>query len=74
MTLPNMDDIPGLQDGYRDGATYNIEVVTKKQYRFYGYHLPKEFADKSWQAKNMSGILGLVSSELLREKKSSLKN
>ena len=37
MTLPNMNDIPGLADNWHNGITYNIEVATKKQYRFYGY-------------------------------------
>lgn len=64
MTLPNMDDISNLQHGYEDGVTYNIEVATKKQYRFYGYYLPQEFANKFWQAKSMTEILSLISSEL----------
>jgi hypothetical protein len=64
MTLPNMDDIPGLQDNWADGVTYNIEIATKKQYRFYGYHLPDKFEDKFWQAKNMTEILSLISTEL----------
>ncbi|MCO4294069.1 hypothetical protein NF867_14475 [Solitalea sp. MAHUQ-68] len=63
-TLPNMDNIPGLQDGWTDGISYNVEVATKKQYRFYGYHLPDKFQDKYWQAKNMVKILKLVEIEL----------
>ena len=64
MTLPNMNDIPGLVDKWHDGVTYNIEVATKKQYRFYGYHLPGKFEDKYWQAKKMTEILTLVSTHL----------
>lgn len=64
MTLPNMDDIQGLVDNWNDGVTYNIEVATKKEYRFYGYHLPDKFEDKFWQAKNMTRILSLISTEL----------
>ena len=59
-----MDDIPGLQDRWTDGVTYNVEIATKKQYRFYGYHLPDKFENKFWQAKNMTGILSLLSAEL----------
>ena len=61
--LPNMHDIPGLEDGWMDGITYNVEVATKKHYRFYGYHLPDKFQDDYWQAKNMVDILRLVESE-----------
>jgi len=64
MTLPNMEEIPNLQDNWTDGVTYNIEIATKKQYRFYGYHLPDKFEDRFWQAKNMTGILSLISTEL----------
>jgi hypothetical protein len=64
MTLPNMDNIPGLVDGWTDGISYNIEIATKKQYRFYSYHLPEEFQDKYWQAKNMVEILKIVETEI----------
>lgn len=62
-TLPNMDDIPGLSDGWTDGVSFNVEVATKKSYRFYGYHLPDKFQDKYWQAKNMVDILKLIETE-----------
>jgi hypothetical protein len=62
-TLPHMSDIPGLRDGWTDGVSYNVEVATKDQYRFYGYHLPDKFQDKYWQAKNMVDILNLIGSE-----------
>ena len=64
MTLPDMNSIPRLQDNWTDGVTYNIEVATKRQYRFYGYHLPEKFEDNFWQAKNMTGILHLISMDL----------
>ena len=63
LTLPNMNDIPGLDDGWTDGITYNVEIATKNQYRFYGYHLPDKFEDKYWQAKNMTNILKLFEQE-----------
>ena len=62
-TLPNMNDIPGLSDGWTDGVSFNVEVATKKSYRFYGYHLPDKFQDKYWQAKNMVDILKLIETE-----------
>jgi hypothetical protein len=62
-TLPNMDDIPGLMDGWTDEISYNVEVSTTKMYRFYGYHLPDKFQDKYWQAKNMVDILRLIEKE-----------
>ena len=64
MTLPNMENIPGLEDNWTDGVTYSIEISTKKQYRFYNYHLPNIFASKFWQAKNMTQILDLIGLEL----------
>lgn len=63
MTLPHMDQIPGLQDMWLDGVDYNVEVATKNTYRFYNYHLPEKFL-KYWQAKNMLSILKLVQDEL----------
>jgi hypothetical protein len=54
---------PGLEDGWTDGISYKIEVATKRQYRFYGYHLPDKFQDKLWQAKNKVDILKLVETE-----------
>ena len=63
MTLPDMNNIPGLKDDWTDGVIYNVEISTKKQYRFYSYHLPNKFQDKYWQAKNMVDILELVESE-----------
>jgi len=66
MTLPDMDSIPGLKDNWTDGVTYNVEVATKKQYRFYSYHLPDKFKDKFWQAKNITLILNLISREQIQ--------
>jgi hypothetical protein len=63
-TLPNMRDIPGLKDHWEDGDACNVEIATKKKYRFYSYHLPEKFQDKYWQAKNMVDILNLVRKEL----------
>jgi hypothetical protein len=64
MTLPNMDDIPELQDSWSDGVTYSVEIASKRQYRFYSYHLPDKFEDKFWQAKNVTEILKLISKEI----------
>jgi len=66
MSLPNMNDIPGIHDDWDDGVTFNIEIATKDQYRFYSYHSPDNFKDKFWQAKEMTNILNLISTELLR--------
>lgn len=63
-TLPDMNNIPGLIDSYTDGVGYNVEIATKKQYRFYNYHLPEEFADKFWEAKKMTQIIKLIATEL----------
>ena len=62
ITLPNMEDIEGLEDNWTDGVTYNIEIGTKKFYRFYGYHLPDKFKEY-WQAKKMMEILDLIDRE-----------
>lgn len=63
LTLPNQNDIPDYGFGL-DGRTYNVEVATKKQYRFYGYWEPQHNANKLWQAKNMASILKLFEEEL----------
>ena len=62
-TLPNQDDVEGYSAG-SDGRTYNVEVATKNQYRFYGYWEPQEYQNKFWQAKNMTDILKLFETEL----------
>ncbi len=64
MTLPNMNDIPGLVDTWSDEFTYSIELATKNEYRFYNYHCPHNFQDKFWQAKNMVEIKKLIREEL----------
>jgi hypothetical protein len=63
LSLPNQDDIPNYGNG-TDGRTYNVEVATKNQYRFYGYWEPQEYQNKFWQAKNMADILKLFETEL----------
>ena len=63
VTLPSQDDIKGYSGG-DDGRTYNVEVATKNQYRFYGYWEPQEYQSKFWQAKNMADILKLFETEL----------
>lgn len=63
MSLPNMDNIPGLEDNWTDCNSYNVEVATSVQYRFYSYHLPVKFQSNYWQAKNMVEILRLVETE-----------
>jgi len=62
LTLPDQNDIPSYGGG-NDGNTYNIEVATKNQYRFYGYWEPQVYQDKYWQAKNMVDILKLIKQE-----------
>ena len=63
VTLPNQDNVKGYGGGF-DGRTYNVEVATKNQYRFYGYWEPQEYQNKFWQANNMSEILKLFETEL----------
>jgi hypothetical protein len=63
-TLPNMNNILGLVDMIDDGVDFNIEIASKYQYRFYGYHSPEYFQDKFWQAKNMTQIVKLIREEL----------
>jgi len=63
-TLPNMTDIPHLVDDWEDGTYCNIEIATKKAYRFYCYHQASEFSNQFWQAKNVVEILKLISQEL----------
>jgi len=63
LTLPNQHDIPNYGGG-ADGRTYNVEVATKNQYRFYGYWEPQDYQDMFWQAKNMADILKLIEDEL----------
>ena len=61
-TLPTMDSIPGLTDGWTDGISYHVVVATQNQYNFYSYHLPDHFQE-FWQAKNMTDILKLIKTE-----------
>ncbi|MES1197701.1 MAG: hypothetical protein ABUL41_00300, partial [Chitinophagaceae bacterium] len=63
LTLPDQNHIPDY-DGGTDGSTYNIEVATKKQYRFYGYWEPQGYQHKFPEAKNMTEILKLFEKEL----------
>jgi hypothetical protein len=63
LTLPNQNDIKDYGSGF-DGRTYNVEIATKMQYRFYGYWEPQEYQNKFWQAKNMADILKLFETEL----------
>lgn len=63
LTLPDQGSIPEYGFGL-DGRTYNVEIATKHQYRFYGYWEPQHNAEKLWQAKNMTDILSLFEREL----------
>jgi len=63
-SLPNMADIPGLEDSWDDGNIYTVEIAIGKKYRTYSYHVPQEFKEKYWQAGNMLEILDLISVEL----------
>jgi len=64
VTLPNMHDISDYPTTGKDGRMYNVEIATKKLYRFYGYWEPQEFANRFWQANNMRLILELFKNEL----------
>lgn len=63
LTLPDQDDLPNYHQGM-DGRTYNFEVATKNQYRFYSYWVPQAFQEEFWQAKNIVNILKLFEQEL----------
>jgi hypothetical protein len=63
LTLPDQNDIPGCYIG-ADGCSYNVEVATKNQYRFYGYWEPQMYQNKFWQTKSMADILKLFEEEL----------
>lgn len=62
LSLPDQDKINGYGQGV-DGTTYNFEIATKNQYRFYSYWEPKS-RQKFWQARNVVGILSMVQEEL----------
>lgn len=64
LTLPDMYAIPDLVDNWKDGEGYAVEVATKMQYRFYTYHMPREFQAQYWQAKNLVEVLDLLAEEL----------
>ena len=65
LTLPDHFDIPGYANSRAtDGNTYNVEVATKNQYRYYGYWEPDLYKNKYWEAKNMAAILELLHQEL----------
>lgn len=63
-TLPNMDNIPGIQWGGGDLTSFNFEIATENNYRFYSYESPKTYQDKFWQDKNVEEILKLIENEL----------
>ena len=63
VTLPSMVNIVG-DEGGKDGKTFNVEVATKNQYRFYTYWEPHDYQNKFWQAKNMAEIIDLLKTEL----------
>ncbi|MBT1696052.1 hypothetical protein KK083_04130 [Fulvivirgaceae bacterium PWU4] len=56
-TLPDMDAIPGLEDGWTDGSSYHVELQHKNSCYSYRYHLPEKFQKEFWQAKHMVEIL-----------------
>jgi len=58
-SLPNMEDIPGISDGFKDGVTYCVEYATSEQYRFYCYHVPERFPDFH-ETRQMAAILNLI--------------
>jgi hypothetical protein len=63
MTLPDMNAIKGLEDHWKDGDSYTVEISDKKHYRLYNYHVPEEFQHKFRQAKDMVRILKLIKKE-----------
>ena len=63
MTLPNMDDIKGLEDGYADGESYTIEISDKNHYRLYHYHVPEIFERKFKDVKRLMNTLKIIRAE-----------
>jgi hypothetical protein len=62
MNLPNAETIPDLEGGL-DGTTYNIEIATKKSYRYYSYWSPETTQNEHWQSNNMVKIIELLEHE-----------
>jgi hypothetical protein len=61
--LPDMNDIPNLNDGYVDGDSFIVEIATVDSYRAFSYHVPQKFAANHWQVQNMVNFLDLIDSE-----------
>jgi hypothetical protein len=63
MELPDMDSIAGSIMDFLHGDAVVVEVATNKKYRLYSYIDPEDFADRWWQAKNMSEIVNFIQKE-----------
>ena len=64
LTLPDGMALDNCGGGGGDGGGYNIEVATKKHYRFYSYWEPQYYHDKCKYARSMIDILNLIEQEL----------
>jgi hypothetical protein len=63
--LPDQSKVSGYKDILgADGVTYNVEVATMSQYRFYSYWQPNIYKGKYKEAKNIDQILELIEKEL----------
>lgn len=62
-TLPDSENVPGMNWGGGDLPVYSIEIATKKLYRFYTYTLPSSYEKNIPEAKNMEAILKLLEKE-----------
>lgn len=64
LTLSNDYEIPNFkQNEATDGSWINIEISTKRTYRFYEYEDPQWVSYDAWQVKNMLRIIKLLSTE-----------
>lgn len=50
MTLPDMEEVPGMKVKWTDSPYMIIEFSTKDKYRFYEYSSPDLYMDSFWQA------------------------
>ena len=59
----DITSLPNGPSGGMDGTSYEIEVATKDQYRFYEYWSPDTTEQKFWGSKNMVEIIDLLEKE-----------
>jgi len=63
-TLPNCDDIKGMNTAGGDLNVYKFEIATPKLYRFYYYIQPDLYVDEFIEARKVEEILKVLEIEL----------